>query len=82
MKWISLLVMLFTTTAIGNEQLMLWDFEVIQIDGTIHSGILYLNKEGDLIGTLVDDENDQFVQAYGWIINGEDEEMTSLQLEL
>lgn len=82
MKWISLLVMLLATTAIGNEHLMSWDFEVIQIDGTIHSGILYLNKDGDLIGTLVDDENDQFIQAYGWVINEEDEEIISLQHEL
>ncbi len=66
MKWISILILLFTTSALANGDLLSWDFEVIQVDGTVHKGTVYLNRVGDLVGTLYDKDNAEFVQAYGW----------------
>ena len=80
MKWISLYILLFATSVIATEDLMSWDFEVIQIDGTVHKGRVYLNRVGDLVGTLYDEDNAEFVQAYGWPTD-EMEEMIGFNIQ-
>lgn len=65
MKWISIITLIFATSAVANEELLSWDLEIIYPDGTYSVGIVYLNKQGELVGTLLDEDNEEFVQAYG-----------------
>ncbi len=67
MKWISLLVLFFTTSVIAESILIEWELEILMQDGTYAYGMVYLNQDGDLIGTLrTGEEGDgDYVQVYG-----------------
>ncbi len=73
MKWISILILLFATSVVANEELMSWDLEIMYSDGTYARGLVYLNKQGELVGTLLDEDNEAFVQAYGTPTNNMEE---------